>query len=433
MNEQLIIDIVYFIVYYIIPVFYAHFYFTVCLTPKNKTCKLLMLTAFPVANIILSSTTEEINGMVRWVLIVALTFAPALFLVKEPKRYGIFTVSFLEIIMMTADIPYSSFFLETLGYFPSKIETKTWVSVFFSLGFVILYIILTIPFSLLMRSKVKKIHDKSMGLFMLFPLGQAFFLAACSYPTWTGDFQVFNNAFTVIAFIISIISDFFLFYALRENSKLEELKIQLLEMEHSLEMQYQYYTNLAEKQVEVSEYRHDINNLVSTVESLVEKNISVSEGIALARDMKKKSVSMLMPSFCKNPIVNAVLWHKKKEAESAGISFDISIDKDEDFPIDRMDVCSLFANLIDNALKEAKKIPDSRVTVRAYRNIGCMFFEITNPHIGEIKTKAAKSSRKKDNHGRGLQIVKRIAEKYNGEFILFSENSRAIAKVCIKI
>ena len=244
---------------------------------------------------------------------------------------------------------------------------------------------------------------------------------------------MFNNAFTVIAFIISIISDIFLFYALRENSKLEELKIQLLEMEHSLEMQYQYYNNLAEKQVEVSEYRHDINNLVSTVEALVEKNISISEGISLAEDLKKKSVSLTMPSYCMNPIVNAVLWHKKKEADSDGIGFDINVNSEEDFPIDRMDVCSLFANLIDNALKEARKIPNGRVTVRAYRNIGCMFFEITNPFTGEIPLKPTKHSRKKQNHGHGLQIVKRIAEKYNGEFVLFAERGRAIAKVCIKI
>ena len=61
----------------------------------------------------------------------------------------------------------AKYILETLGYFPSKIETKTWVSVFFSLGFVILYIIHTFPprkFTLVNSIPVRKIYAIAFGL-----------------------------------------------------------------------------------------------------------------------------------------------------------------------------------------------------------------------------------------------------------------------------
>lgn len=434
MTEQLIIDIVYFLVHYVVQVFLFHFYYTLMLTPKNNLHRFLVLFAFPLANAALSYILIEAElNIFAYFFIMGLTILPVFICFKEPKRYCFFSAIIQYTILCLVDAVYSSIVLEALGYFATKLETKTWVSVMMSLLFYVIFSIIMLGVIILWRKKVRKLQIKSIGLFMLFPLGQLLFLSACTFPTWTGDFQIFSNGFVVIAFIVSLLSDIVMFYALRESSRIEEMKIRMMEMEHSLEMQYQYYESIMKKQDEVREYRHDINNLVATVEALVEKNISLAEGAAMAEELKEKTKNMTIPLFCSNPIVNTVLWQKNKEAIKQGTNFIINIKPEEDFPIDRIDACSLFANLLDNAIRETSEFENSVISVTAARKIGLLFIEISNTSdkefiFGKDKLKTTKQEK---NHGHGIEIVQKIVEKYDGSFIFKGENGIATAKISL--
>ncbi len=436
MSEQLIINIIYYFEHFFVQIFNMHFLYTLMLTAKSKAHRIIALVVFPLLNITVSIALDNLDSPVRSIVIYLLTFLPVFVCFKESKIFCFFSALIVNIILSVVDIIWSSVFMAEIGYFPTKLETKTWLSILFSAGCFFLFDMCAIPVCLLWRKKFKKkVHNKSLTYFFLFPLGQIFFLYACSYPTWSGSFQVFSNGFMVLAFVISIISDIAMFYALKESSKMEEMKLKVMEMEHSLEMQYQYYNSLTEKQKEIRQYRHDINNLVTTVEALVEKNISLSDGAAMMEEMKEKAKGMAVPVYCANPIVNTVLWQKQKEAEEAGIEFSISMDKEEDFPIDRISACSLFANLIDNAIREAKTHETPFVKVKASRKICLIFLEVSNSGGENIMAEEGKpkTTKKGGNHGHGLDIVHKIVEKYDGEFILKAEGGKAIARVCVKI
>ena len=433
MNEQLIIDIVYFLVHYVLQIFLMHFFYTLFLTPKDKKHTFMLLVLFPAINLILSYIGMEfmIDPFITFVTITILTIMPALICFKEPKRQCFFVAVLQYGLLILVDALYSSVVIATLGYFAVKLEVKTWLSIFTSLLYYVLFSIIIILTSFIWRKNMKKVQIKSMGLFMLFPLGQLLFLAACGSPTMTGDYQIFSNGFVVLAYIVSIISDIAMFYAMRESSKMEDMKIKMLEMEHSLEMQYQYYDSLMKKQEEIREYRHDINNLVATVEALVEKNISLSDGASMAEELKEKNQNLTVPLYCANPIVNTVLWQKQKEAESQGTQFDVNISHEESFPIDRIDICSLFANILDNALRETVEHENSVITINSTRKVGFLFISISNTSNKCISETMPITTKKGKNHGHGIEIIQKIVNKYEGEFIFNSENG--IAKVMISL
>lgn len=432
MNEQFLIDICFFIGFSIIPVFCIYFLYSWMLTPKNKLSKIFILGILPVGNIILTVIPVFSNTVPGYLIIMAYTLTGHLFFIKESKLHGLFCGGLIQLIMLTVDIVFSSTVFETLGYYPSQLEPKQWCSIIFTLTYQCFFMFAALLVGSAWRKKYKQAANKSMMLFALFPIGQLMFFAAASYEMWDNGYRLMSNPFILFALAVSVISDIFMFIALRDNTKMEEIRLQMLEMQHNLEMQYQYYENIIEKQSELREYRHDINNLVSVVESLVEKNISLSEGAKLTADMKRKSQDIIIPTYCTNPIVNTILWHKRKIAAEKGIDFKIEIDPSEDFPIERIDICSLFTNLIDNAVCEAEKYENTAIEIKAKRNIGMIFIEVTNHCEYEINSNQKPRSTKKGDHGYGIEIISKIAEKYDGELVLFTENKKAVARICIK-
>lgn len=123
------------------------------------------------------------------------------------------------------------------------------------------------------------------------------------------------NPFLIVSIIIFIISDAFMFAALLSNSKMAEMKIRLKDMEHEIELQYRYYENISNQFREIREYRHDIKNLISAAEMVMNDSSFRETGKEMLESMKERAENLAVPLICKNPIVNAVIWQKSKEAE----------------------------------------------------------------------------------------------------------------------
>ena len=271
-----------------------------------------------------------------------------------------------------------------------------------------------------------------LSLFILFPVGQALFTVACAYPTT--KFKVLENPFMSIAVIVSIASDIIMFIALRDNNNLETAKERAAAAEKEMELQLQYYSELIEKMTEIREYRHDINNLVSVAEALITDDSSQSSKDFIG-EMKHKAEGMKIPVYTSSEIANAVLWKKEQEAKQADVDFKVKADVGESFPLDKIDICSLFANLLDNAVNEAKETEEKTVEVTMGRRFGLLMVEVVNsandnPEIaGRKKPKSAKEG----DHGHGLGIVEKIAEKYGGKFVFEVKDGKARAAASLSV
>lgn len=436
--EQTFIDISYFLVHALYQNLSYYAVFMFMLTPKyNKATMRIVITANVSASIICNIFLAPLLPVpMSFLCYQALMLVPVMVFYKEKKKVCLFAAALIEAATVITDMVFSAFLLKMFGYYPTKVLPYTWTTV---LSVLLLDVFLTCLYALIViiwRKKIRKYNLKSITLFMLFPIGQTLFIVACTYPTWAmgSTFEVFDNPFMFIAIIISIASDILMFIALRDNNNLETAKERAAAAEKEMELQLQYYSELIEKMTEIREYRHDINNLVSVAEALITDDSSQSSKDFIG-EMKHKAEGMKIPVYTSSEIANAVLWKKEQEAKQAGVDFKVKADVGESFPLDKIDICSLFANLLDNAVNEAKETEEKTVEVTMGRRFGLLMVEVVNsandnPEIaGRKKPKSAKEG----DHGHGLGIVEKIAEKYGGKFVFEVKDGKARAAASLSV
>ena len=99
-------------------------------------------------------------------------------------------------------------------------------------------------------------------------------------------------------------------------------------------------------------------------------------------------------------------------------------------------MCSVFANLIDNAFANAEKSKNNRVDLSAHTDIGCLFVLAKN-YPDEMPQLPAKRSHFKNGkfseHGYGLDIIRGVAEKYGGSLEMRTENGCVEILAVLKI
>lgn len=89
------------------------------------------------------------------------------------------------------------------------------------------------------------------------------------------------------------------------------------------------------------------------------------------------------------------------------------------------DLISLFANAIDNAIEAVMKIQEGRsIQVKCSKTGGFMYLSFQNPYDGMLfeGDNGLQTSKIEFGHGYGLKSIRHIAEKYNGQISIKSEN-----------
>ena len=146
-------------------------------------------------------------------------------------------------------------------------------------------------------------------------------------------------------------------------------------------MRYQksYYQEVESSQQTVRRMRHDMKNHLSVVETLLrDGRYEKAEEYLHGLDQEFASGTRV---YCPDPVVNAVLNAKMEKAEEEGIPCEYQVDLEEALPIDDIDLCSLFANTLDNAVEACEKIAERekrRISLKARCRNGHFSYEIVN-------------------------------------------------------
>ncbi|MCH1981072.1 GHKL domain-containing protein [Ruminococcus sp. OA3] len=223
-----------------------------------------------------------------------------------------------------------------------------------------------------------------------------------------------EEAFSIGIAVISLISNLGILYLI--TYMIDNTKV-LLENEN-LHQEQEYYRELEHNQKEIRRLRHDMNNHLAAVDALLERNETEKARAYFAELSAVAAGTNRM--FCKNSLINAVLGSKYQKAEELGIDTFFNIDLGEEVSMDEVDVCSLFANTLDNAIEACIQINDSqerRMELRARTGGGYFSFQLENPYVNEIRFchgeyRTTKSDRRQ--HGLGIGKVRDIVGKYGG-------------------
>lgn len=179
---------------------------------------------------------------------------------------------------------------------------------------------------------------------------------------------------------------------------------------------YEYQLNLVqESQERVNALRHDMKHHIIELSSMVSEN---PEAMQYLLEMRK---FMLNPKECVatgnkeiDGVLNYLLQNVHKELEHVDIKLNIP----ENASWVDFNVCVILGNLVDNAIREARKSEEKYLKIKIDSKKGIMLINVENSYSGEINEKDNKfKTSQKDSaiHGVGLENVKKIVELNGGE------------------
>jgi hypothetical protein len=206
---------------------------------------------------------------------------------------------------------------------------------------------------------------------------------------------------------------------------------------YNLKLEYSYYKELEENQKEIRKLRHDMNSHLSVIDTFLEnENLQESKNY-LSSLLDKFKVSNRV--FCSNSIINAVINSKYNLAIQNEIQCFLNIDISEIIPINDIDLCSIFANTLDNAIDASQKVIDPskrEIVVKARCNKGYFSYNIINNFNSNVTvSKGVYLTDKPDKkmNGYGIKIVKDIVKKYNGTLEITHADNRFSVLIAIKL
>lgn len=189
-------------------------------------------------------------------------------------------------------------------------------------------------------------------------------------------------------------------------------------VKEKMDMQYQYYLTIKDSQEKIRKLYHDINNHIACIKNISEEQKNVDMYVdEINRELK--SYQTLFDTG--NMILDVILNEKKSICDKEDIEFIADVKLINCEFIDMIDVCSIFSNILDNAIEACLKIDDENIhrfikirssIVKNFIVIKCENSKTNNILLknGEILTD------KKDTfkHGIGLNSIKNSVEKYDG-------------------
>lgn len=202
----------------------------------------------------------------------------------------------------------------------------------------------------------------------------------------------------------------------------------------NLRLRNSYYADLEAEQQEIRRLRHDIRNHLSIVGGLLEGGEN-QEALAYLNDITAVTASTTK-TYCSNSVINAVLNAKYRRGVEEGIDCRFSVDIGDMIAIKAVDICTIFANTLDNAIEAAVLAPDPAITMKARCAKGYFSYSITNTKANKVESSGSAlltSKEDKKNHGLGLSTVTSIVESYGGNINIEHSEGEFTLTIIIKV
>ena len=113
--------------------------------------------------------------------------------------------------------------------------------------------------------------------------------------------------------------------------------------------------------------------------------------------------------YCSNTIVNVILNQTARRCNEAGITFSANVNLSMEIGINDIHLCSIFNNLVNNAVKANEYVSQDRfITVNCSMTGNYMYVNVNNSFNPGHK--------REKRRGYGMIILKDIASAYDGQY-----------------
>ncbi|MGB8455007.1 MAG: GHKL domain-containing protein [Anaerocolumna sp.] len=197
-------------------------------------------------------------------------------------------------------------------------------------------------------------------------------------------------------------------------------------------MQYQYYDKLEQQYRESLSILHDVKRHIRAIEELYyhKENETAAQ---YSKQISYKLDSIRLNEYTDNRMLNIILNDKLRVAEQKKIDFTCKIDDADLSFIDNIDLTTIFANLLDNAIEACQELEGERtiaVQVGSFNNLVVINIKNTlKETISDIGVNMKSS--KKNHSGIGIPNVIKVISKYNGDFNIQKEGNKFVCSIIL--
>ena len=136
-----------------------------------------------------------------------------------------------------------------------------------------------------------------------------------------------------------------------------------------------------------------------------------------------------------NVIVDSLLNIKLKAANHRlGIEPVLELAVPSSLPIENHDLCIILGNLLDNGIEALEQCRNGYLGISMKADAGMLFLQIVNSYTGSLRKQGERfltSKAASQEHGIGLNNVKKIVEKYHGEMHFKTEDDLFRAEILL--
>lgn len=185
------------------------------------------------------------------------------------------------------------------------------------------------------------------------------------------------------------------------------------EMEY-MQLKLSSLDDIKESGEQTRRMRHDLNKHLAVMRMLCDEG-KFDEVSEYAKQLSDESIQSGVRLLTGNEIVDLIAGQKKKRCEENGIDFVFDGMIGDLGEMTAPDLCGLFANAYDNAIEACTAQNGAYIRTKVHKTRNYTVVEIVNSVDKKVSLKN-KAPRKKDSaHGYGMEIMKQIARKYNGD------------------
>ena len=232
-------------------------------------------------------------------------------------------------------------------------------------------------------------------------------------------------------FLVLLALIFFITYFVIE-SKEEKMKLNFAEMRNQL--LEENYKAINEIYMSNAKLYHDLNNHLNVLYQLIDKG-NEDEAKKYIQEISKPILALSQITWTGVDVVDVIINSKIEKMKEKGITYEINVEYPRNTNILPHDMCTILANLLDNAIEAVSGLESSGSIALTIRKINRFLMIKVSNSCAERKDSFAhfpKTTKKnKELHGWGLPSVADVVEKYNGTLKCTNENNQFLVRIML--
>lgn len=250
-------------------------------------------------------------------------------------------------------------------------------------------------------------------IFTVFPLQQTVCLITM-FRLYAQFPEAVNWPRMSVLILLFAVSDVALFCLIEQTARKAELETANRLLNDQLDNQLKHYSALVDQYEDNRRIRHDIAHHMHTIQLLLESDRR-QEATAYAGELMRQQEHSSQLGQCENPLVDAFLFSRIREARQAGIPVEASVVLPRRLPIANVDLVILFGNLMDNAVEACGQVASPFIRLEAGLRKDYLVVTETNPAPADDTRKKRRIPQLE--RGIGLHILTDLAGRYHGSCI----------------